>query len=558
MNPSTLDALHEIFGADALSTEAAECAAYGYDNSRREARPEAVVFPTAHDQVGALTKLCHDQRVPLVARGRGTNTTGASVPLAGGIVASFERMNRILAIDPGNRLAVVQPGVLNADLQTALKPHGFFWAPDPTSAPFCSIGGNLACNAGGPRAVKYGATRDNVLALRAVDGRGAEFRCGKPTTKGATGYDLTRLLIGSEGTLAIITEATLKLTPLAGATRTLAATFVDVACATAAVTRIMAQPVIPCALEFMDGEALRLAAGDAWLGSVHDGADALDVRTAWPPGDDLHLELTVASPRVGTVPLRELVTVTAAYAKETEGTKLVIEARAKMDAAKTDDERDAARKEVVAALDALNESQGEVPLIRPDVDEAMVAQVVAAWTGIPIGKMVQDDVKNLLEMEAQLTRRIKGQDYGIHTIAKELRSARAGLKPLNTPQGVFILVGPSGVGKTETALGIADLMFGGGGDDVDVEQAGGAAGDGARVAAAHPFPDAGVPITEFLAQGRDEPRPPRLFGLCRLPAIDAAAQAHAHERRGVRRLRRSRRRDADSGGLVQGSLIRFT
>jgi type VI secretion system protein VasG len=157
----------------------------------------------------------------------------------------------------------------------------------------------------------------------------------------------------------------------------------------------------------------------------------------------------------------ELTTVTAAYAKETAGTQVVIEARKKMGAAKTDDERDAARKEVVAALDALNASQSEVPLIRPDVDEAMVAQVVAAWTGIPVGKMVQDDVKALLEMEALLTRRIKGQDYGIHTIAKELRSARAGLKQLNTPQGVFILVGPSGTGKTETALGIADLMFGG-------------------------------------------------------------------------------------------------
>jgi type VI secretion system protein VasG len=157
----------------------------------------------------------------------------------------------------------------------------------------------------------------------------------------------------------------------------------------------------------------------------------------------------------------ELVTVSAAYAKETAGTQLVIDMRKKMAASKTDDERDAARKEVVAALNALNDSQSEVPLIRPDVDESMVAQVVAAWTGIPVGKMVQDDVKALLEMEALLTRRIKGQDYGIHTIAKELRSARAGLKPLNTPQGVFILVGPSGVGKTETALGIADLMFGG-------------------------------------------------------------------------------------------------
>jgi type VI secretion system protein VasG len=169
----------------------------------------------------------------------------------------------------------------------------------------------------------------------------------------------------------------------------------------------------------------------------------------------LELDTTLAKAK------EDLVTVAAAYAKETEGTQLVIEARKKMGAAKTDDERDAARKEVVAALDALNSSQSEVPLIRPDVDEAMVAQVVAAWTGIPVGKMVQDDVKALLDMETLLTRRIKGQDYGIHTIAKELRSARAGLKPLNTPQGVFILVGPSGVGKTETALGIADLMFGG-------------------------------------------------------------------------------------------------
>ena len=149
--------------------------------------------------------------------------------------------------------------MLNADLQAALKPHGFFWAPDPTSAPYCSVAGNIGCNAGGPRAVKYGATRDNVLALRAVAGHGEAFRCGKPTTKGATGYDLTRLMIGSEGTLAIITEATLKLTPLPGARRTLRATYADIGAAAAAVTRVMAQAVTPCALEFLDDEALRLA-----------------------------------------------------------------------------------------------------------------------------------------------------------------------------------------------------------------------------------------------------------------------------------------------------------
>ena len=261
------DRLLDLLGdRDAFSLEISERSVYAYDNSRRESVPDAVAFPSTHEHAQGLVVLCRELRIPLTARGRGTNTTGASVPVAGGIVASFERMNRILRIDPDNRLAVVEPGVLNADLQAALKPHGFFWAPDPTSAPYCSVAGNIACNAGGPRAVKYGATRDNVLALRAVDGRGEAFRCGKPTSKGATGYDLVRLLVGSEGTLAVITEATLKLTPLARDKRTLRATYADIGAAAAAVARIMAQPVTPCALEYMDDEALRLArnhAGDS-------------------------------------------------------------------------------------------------------------------------------------------------------------------------------------------------------------------------------------------------------------------------------------------------------
>ena len=157
----------------------------------------------------------------------------------------------------------------------------------------------------------------------------------------------------------------------------------------------------------------------------------------------------------------DLAATKALYEKETEGAKKVVDMRKKMDESKTDEERDAARKEVVAALNELHSVQGEVPLVRPDVDEAMVAGVVAAWTGIPVGKMVQDDVRAMLEMEQRLTRRIKGQDYAINVIAKELRAARAGLKPQNTPQGVFLLVGPSGVGKTETALSLADLLYGG-------------------------------------------------------------------------------------------------
>lgn len=251
--------LNTVFAADALSTADAERLAYAYDNSRRNALPDAVVFPTTHEQVEALVRACREHRVPLVARGRGTNTTGATVPVNGGVVASFERMKRILHIDPDNRLAVVEPGVLNGELQQALAPHGFFWPPDPSSSPWCSIGGNLACNSAGPRTVKYGSPRENTLGLRAVAGNGESFRCGTRTSKGATGYDLTRLLIGSEGTLALITEATLRLTPKPSAIRTLRATYRDVGSAARAVARIMAQPVTPCALEFIDDVALKLA-----------------------------------------------------------------------------------------------------------------------------------------------------------------------------------------------------------------------------------------------------------------------------------------------------------
>ena len=250
--------LADLLG-DGWRTDTSERLTYGYDNSRRQAMPNAVALPGTREQVVALVRACRAHRVPVVARGRGTNTTGASVPAAGGVVVSFERMNRILDIRPGDRCAVVEPGTLNGDLQRVLKPHGLFWPPDPTSADYCTIGGNLACNAGGPRAVKYGASRDNVLALTAVTGTGELIHCGSATTKGATGYDLQRLLVGSEGTLALIVEATLKLTPLPAARTALRAVYRDVDAAAAAVARLMAQPVTPSMLEFMDGDAVRLA-----------------------------------------------------------------------------------------------------------------------------------------------------------------------------------------------------------------------------------------------------------------------------------------------------------
>ena len=244
---------------DGWRTDPSELLAYAFDNSRREAMPDAVALPRSAADVQAIVRACRAHRMPVIARGRGTNTTGATVPVHGGVVVSFERMDRIVDIRPGDRCAVVQPGVLNGDLQAALAPHGLFWPPDPTSAAYSTIGGNLACNAGGPRAVKYGACRDNVLALTAVTGAGELIVCGTATTKGSTGYDLHRLLVGSEGTLALIVEASLRLTPMPRASTALRATYRDVVSAAQAVARLMAQPVTPSMLEFMDGDAVALA-----------------------------------------------------------------------------------------------------------------------------------------------------------------------------------------------------------------------------------------------------------------------------------------------------------
>ena len=265
LSPATLTSLCAIFGEAALLTDPGECLPYGYDNSRRQAMPQAVVFATGHQQIESLVQLCNREHINLIARGRGTGTTGATVPDRGGIVLSLERMDRILEIDADNRSARVEPGVTNLALQQALAKQGFFWPPDPTSSAVCTIGGNLAYNSAGPRAVKYGTPRENTLGLRAITGNGEGIRTGVATSKGVVGYDLTRLLIGSEGTLGIITEAILKLTPLPEARKTLRADYLDMQSAARAVSTIMAQPVTPCALEFMDRAAIDLVRGFSGL-----------------------------------------------------------------------------------------------------------------------------------------------------------------------------------------------------------------------------------------------------------------------------------------------------
>ncbi|MCB1790996.1 MAG: FAD-binding protein [Gammaproteobacteria bacterium] len=274
--------LRAVFAGKDLLTDAADCWTYGYDNSRQQALPQAVCFAHDVDQIVELVRICREFHLPLVTRGRGTGTTGATVPLRGGIVLSMERYRNRLDIDPANRLAHVSPGFTNQELQLAAAKHGFFWPPDPTSAAVSTIGGNLAYNSAGPRAVKYGTPRDNTLGLRAVTGTAERLKTGSATTKGVVGYDLTRLLIGSEGTLAIITEATLKLTPLAESKRTLQAVYRDIHSAAQAVSRIMAQPATPCALEFMDGTAIEMVRSFSDLGLAADAGALLMIEVDGP------------------------------------------------------------------------------------------------------------------------------------------------------------------------------------------------------------------------------------------------------------------------------------
>jgi D-lactate dehydrogenase len=256
--------LAALLGEHQLLTDPADCLTYGYDNSTLQGQPIAVALPESHQQVAAIVLACRAHGVSLITRGQATGTTGATVPVdKHTLMLSTQRMDSILEINRDDRLMVVQPGVTNQAVQDAAAELGFFWPPDPTSASVCTIGGNLAYNSAGPRAVKYGTPRENTLALKAVTGTGETLYTGVKTTKGVVGYDLTRLLIGSEGTLAIITEATLKLTALQPAKRTLRATYRDVSNAACAVSNIMAQAVTPCALEFMDANAIDMVRNDA-------------------------------------------------------------------------------------------------------------------------------------------------------------------------------------------------------------------------------------------------------------------------------------------------------
>lgn len=247
-----LDTLSDI----KISVNPEDIVCYSFDASGVEASPSAVIWPNSTQDVVKIMKLAYENNIPVVPRGAGTGTTAGAVPSKGAVIISFEKMKRILEVDQDNLNVVCEPGLINGKLQRELQWKGLFYPPDPASLNFCTIGGNVAENAGGPRALKYGVTRDYLMEIEAVLPGGEIITTGVKTTKGVVGYDLARLFVGSEGTLAVFTKIRLKVLPLSEEVITLLAVFNNLETAGDAVAKIISAKIIPRTLEFMDHEAI--------------------------------------------------------------------------------------------------------------------------------------------------------------------------------------------------------------------------------------------------------------------------------------------------------------
>ncbi|WP_299983473.1 FAD-linked oxidase C-terminal domain-containing protein [Desulfobacula sp.] len=250
--------LQKISGKSNVTKEKEELLCYSYDATGNSFLPDAIVFPESEKEVARILKLASKEKLIVVPRGAGSGMTGGAVPVKGGLVMVTSRMNKIFDIDENNFLVRVQPGVIVSDIHKSVEEKGLFYPPDPASSSVCTIGGNIGECAGGPRAVKYGVTRDYVLGLRAVLPSGEVIKTGVATVKGVAGYDLTRLIVGSEGTLAVVTEITLKLLPKPETVKTMAVFFDSVQRAARTVSGIMKETVIPRCVEFLDEACLDL------------------------------------------------------------------------------------------------------------------------------------------------------------------------------------------------------------------------------------------------------------------------------------------------------------
>ncbi|MBW6510774.1 MAG: FAD-binding protein [Desulfuromonadaceae bacterium] len=248
--------LQRIVGAEYVSTAKADLICYSYDATQQQYLPNVVVHPGRTEEVAQLMLLANAEKIPVFPRGSGSGFTGGSLPIAGGIVLAMTRLDRIVEIDADNLVATVEPGVVTEQFQKAVEKVGLFYPPDPASLKFSTLGGNVAECAGGPRCVKYGVTKDFILGLEIVTPTGDIIRTGGPTMKGVVGYDLTKLMCGSEGTLGIITKIIIKLLPLPEAKKTMLVLFASIDGAAQAVSAIIRGKIIPTTLEFMDAATI--------------------------------------------------------------------------------------------------------------------------------------------------------------------------------------------------------------------------------------------------------------------------------------------------------------
>ena len=274
LSPTVRDELIRIAGRASVFDRPEDLRLYEYDGGVDKARPDVVVLPATGEQVSAIVKLAAQNGLPLVGRGAGTGLSGGSIPRLGGILVGFARMNRILEIDYANERAVVEPGVVNLDLTNAVQDGGYFFAPDPSSQRSCTIGGNVAENAGGPHTLVYGVTTNHVLGLEVVLADGAVVRTGAawPDTPG---YDLTGLLTGSEGTMALVTKVMVRLMRKPEMVKTILAIYDAVDDCAATVSEITARGMTPAALEMLDGTLLRMVEEATHAGYPLDAAGVL-------------------------------------------------------------------------------------------------------------------------------------------------------------------------------------------------------------------------------------------------------------------------------------------
>ncbi|MCX5813292.1 MAG: FAD-binding protein [Proteobacteria bacterium] len=257
MDGKIIEEIIKIVGKENVLTSIEDRRCYSYDARTDGAIPDLIVFPSSSGEVAQILILANKYLFPVIPRGQGSGLTGGAVPLNGGIVLSFTRMNSILEIDTKNLIAIVEPGAITFLLQEEVAKYGLFYPPDPASYKYSSIGGNAAECAGGPNSLKYGVTRDYVLGLEVVKPTGEIIQTGVKTMKGVVGYDLTRLFVGSEGTLGVITKIILKLIPLPEAKATILALFQEVEDAAETVSAIIAARIVPSTIEFLDRASIK-------------------------------------------------------------------------------------------------------------------------------------------------------------------------------------------------------------------------------------------------------------------------------------------------------------